>query len=107
MKDDFKPKSVMKTPALMSRSRSKNVSFEYFPPKSIQNVAGSDYLDLRNKGYLTSDILGSNITSDMVNYSKMQNHEKAPTSISRTVGSSPLMYRSNAPNRNTYSMSAL
>jgi hypothetical protein len=104
LKVDFKPKSVMKTPALMSRSRSKNVSFEYFPPKISQNsVAGSDYLDLRNKGYLTSDILGSNVTSDIVHYNKMQNNGKAQEASNRPAGSSPLMYRSNVQNRNSYS----
>ena len=65
---EFKPKSAMKTPSKINRSRLKNVSFDSkLYTSSPRSQANSSYINLRNRGYLTSDILGSkNITSDMI-----------------------------------------
>lgn len=57
----------MRSPALSTHSRIKNVSFDAGIMSNLGGSASSSYLALRNKGYLTSDILGSkNITAEMI-----------------------------------------
>ena len=61
-----KPKSALKMP-LMTQPRAKNVSFQNFGNFNLNRASNnSGYLNIRNKGYLTSDIMGNSLDSKML-----------------------------------------
>ena len=100
---EIKPKSALKSHSKFTKSRLKNVSFDaQINNNSTRGNANSSYLALRNNGYLTSDILGSNnITAEMIKVDYGKNIARRPTFTKNTDNNSPFMYRSNISKSNS------
>ena len=93
---NFKPKSALKSPLVESKNIAKNVSFNEKPLTGPSRVnASSSYLALRNKGYLTSDILGNkNLDPQMLKFQGTPERGQRPEIYKHPNDGSPMMYRS-------------
>ncbi|CAI2366743.1 unnamed protein product [Moneuplotes crassus] len=98
---DFKPKSALKSPdsSYYSGMKNKNVSFDSGLNQNYsKSKINSSYLALRNKGYLTSDILGSNsMTADMIKVNYNGEAPRRPTFTKMGATIMPKVYRSGIP----------